>query len=178
MARAKNTPNDPHRRDRIMDATVDLLLADGIRAVTARAVASTADLPVGSVSYYFPSVRDLLLEALGKVYRSRQESLSSWARTVTDSTVHRRLAELTHHQITEGRALTVLSYELEIQGLRDPDFALIGDSFTRTVEEHLRAHLSDDEARRLVATVDGLQLQSLFLSDPPTVDELYQVLWD
>src|SRR5699024_11199406 len=63
MARAKNPPNDPQRRERILIATMRILQEEGISAVRARTVAARAEVPLSSVSYHFPSVRELLLEA-------------------------------------------------------------------------------------------------------------------
>ena len=42
MARAKNTPNDPQRRERILTATMRILQEEGISAVRARTVAAWA----------------------------------------------------------------------------------------------------------------------------------------
>ena len=55
--REKNTPDDPERRERIVTATIELLQDGGVVAVTARAVATRAGVPLGSVSYHFTSVR-------------------------------------------------------------------------------------------------------------------------
>src|SRR5699024_3686889 len=112
MARRKHTPNDLERRQRILDATIALLEGGGAPAVSARAVANRAGVPVGSVSYHFASVRALLLEAARHVAEAREASLREWSRQVTPETVIARVAELIHTQITSGRSLTIVAYEL------------------------------------------------------------------
>src|SRR5690625_7125788 len=79
MARAKNVPNDPQRRERIIAATMRILQEEGVTGVRARAVAARAEVPLSSVSYHFPSVRELLLEASRRVAALRTEGLRSWS---------------------------------------------------------------------------------------------------
>src|SRR5699024_7430778 len=125
MARAKNTPNDPQRRERILAATMRILQEEGISAVRARAVAARAEVPLSSVSYRFPSWRERLLAASRCVAALRTEGLEAWSAQVTRGLIHRRLAEQIHEQITTGRELTDIAYELYLLGLRDEDFRSI-----------------------------------------------------
>jgi DNA-binding transcriptional regulator YbjK len=62
MRRGK--PNDPGRRSRILEATLDVIRADGISAVSYRGVAAHAEVPLGSMTYYFPTLEGLILSAL------------------------------------------------------------------------------------------------------------------
>lgn len=176
MARAKNTPNDPQRRERILTATMRILQEEGISAVRARTVAAWAEVPLSSVSYHFPSVRELLLEASRRVAALRTESLEAWSAQVTRGVIQRRLAEQIHEQITTGRELTVIAYELYLLGLRDEDFRSISHSVAESLREALAAHLPAADAARLAATADGLQLSSLLASVPPSVEELEDAL--
>src|SRR5699024_4633975 len=118
MARAKNVPNDPQRRARIIAPTTRILQEEGVTGVRARAVAARAEVHLSSVSYHFPSVRELLLEASRRVAALRTEGLRSWSAQITAETIIRCLAEQIHAQITSGRAVTVIAYELYILGLR------------------------------------------------------------
>ncbi|MEW5559963.1 TetR family transcriptional regulator [Enterobacter asburiae] len=56
-------PNDPQRRERILQATLDTIAHHGIQAVTHRKIASCADVPLGSMTYYFSGIDALLEEA-------------------------------------------------------------------------------------------------------------------
>jgi len=176
VARSKNTPNDPDRRARILEATVGLLQDDGVSAISARAVATRAGVPVGSVSYHFDSVRALLLEAARGIIELREASLTSWGRTVTAPTIHERLAELVHTQITTGRAITVVAYELYLLGLRDGDFRALGNEASDVLYRQLACHVPEADARHLATLADGLQLHSLFRTPAPGPDELAAAL--
>ena len=62
MRRGK--PNDPGRRARILQATLDVIRADGIDAASYRGIAAHAGVPLGSMTYYFPTLEGLIVSAL------------------------------------------------------------------------------------------------------------------
>ncbi|MFI5694033.1 TetR/AcrR family transcriptional regulator [Kribbella sp. NPDC051586] len=62
MRRGK--PNDPGRRSRILQATLDVIRSDGIGAASYRGIAAHAGVPLGSMTYYFPTLEGLILSAL------------------------------------------------------------------------------------------------------------------
>lgn len=173
--RQKNTANDPARRARIIVATITLIERAGIASVTARAVAESAQVPVGSVSYYFDSVRALLLEASRNIIEQRVETLEQWRKDVTTATVIDRLAVLIHHQSTSGRALTVVAYELYILGFRDLEFRDISRMSIVSLRTCLEDYLPPEAAAHLAAVADGFQLESLFELEPPSLDRVRTV---
>lgn len=59
----KGKPNDPGRRERILQATLEVIAADGVAGVSYRGVAAHASVPLGSMTYYFSSLEGLILEA-------------------------------------------------------------------------------------------------------------------
>lgn len=68
MTRAKikrgiGTDRGRARRTAILDAAIDVVARDGTGAVTHRAVAKLAKVPLAATTYYFASRDDLLLEA-------------------------------------------------------------------------------------------------------------------
>src|SRR5699024_2185987 len=133
---------------------------EGISAVRARTVAARAEVPLSSVSYHFPSVRELLLEASRRVAALRTEGLEAWSAQVTRGVIHRRLAEQLHAQITTGRELT----------------GSASRSAAPARPRALPARLPAAEAARPPATADGLQLSSLLAPVPPTSDEIEAAL--
>jgi TetR/AcrR family transcriptional regulator, regulator of biofilm formation and stress response len=174
--REKNTPNDPHRRERIVEATMGLLRSGGLAAVTARAVAQHVGIPVGSVSYHFTSVRGLLLEASRRILAERTRSLREWSATVTPETLPDRLGELIHEQLTTGRDVTVVAYELFIHGLRDPEVRRISEEIVAALREALAPHLPAERVEGVAAAADGLQMHGLLQQDTPTAAELRDAL--
>ncbi|WP_091420227.1 TetR family transcriptional regulator [Arthrobacter sp. OV608] len=62
MRRGK--PNDPERRFRILQATLDVIRSGGMSAASYRGIAEHAGVPLGSMTYYFPTLEGLILSAL------------------------------------------------------------------------------------------------------------------
>ena len=62
MRRGK--PNDPGRRARILQATLEVITADGVAGASYRGIAAHAGVPLGSMTYYFPSLEGLIVAAL------------------------------------------------------------------------------------------------------------------
>src|SRR5688500_5735547 len=60
----RGRPNDPGRRDRILRATLEVIMAGGIDAASYRGIAEHAGVPLGSMTYYFPSLEGLIVSAL------------------------------------------------------------------------------------------------------------------
>lgn len=174
--RPKNTPNDPDRRERIVDAAIQLIQASGIAGVTARSVATQARVPVGSVTYYFDSVRALLIEASRCVLRMRAETLGEWLHDARPETVATRLAELTHHYLTEQRPLSVVVYELYILGIRDKEFRAVSRSSVTDLRNRLTGLLPPAAASHLAAAADGYQIHCLFEEKTPSVEQIRRVL--
>lgn len=52
------------RRIAILEATLKLIVAEGIRGVRHRAVASLAQVPLASTTYYFSDIKELIHDAL------------------------------------------------------------------------------------------------------------------
>ncbi|CAM5639994.1 HTH-type transcriptional regulator BetI [Streptomyces fumanus] len=54
---------DPHRRDRILDAALDLIAEEGVAGVSHRKIASRAGVPLGSMTYHFDGMDEVLRAA-------------------------------------------------------------------------------------------------------------------
>ncbi|MDI5818348.1 TetR family transcriptional regulator, partial [Salmonella enterica subsp. enterica serovar Kentucky] len=55
--------NDPKRREKIIQATLEAVKTYGVHAVTHRKIAAIAQVPLGSMTYYFAGMDALLSEA-------------------------------------------------------------------------------------------------------------------
>ncbi|MBH0246908.1 TetR family transcriptional regulator, partial [Streptomyces cavourensis] len=71
---------DPDRRTRIIDAALRVIVADGIAGLSHRSVAAEADVPLGSTTYHFGSLDELLTAAL-------RRSNENFAQALRDSEV-------------------------------------------------------------------------------------------
>lgn len=167
MVRPKDTPNDPDRRQRIVTAAVQIVRDGGIGALTARAAAAEAEVPLGSVGYHFGSVRELLADACTLVLQERSRALDAHLDGATATDLIERLARLIEHQLTAERAATVVAYELQMLGMHDAELRAIGRSSLDHLRHRLAQTISPDAAEHLAAVADGYQLQCLFHEQAP-----------
>lgn len=76
-AKAKRVRREPEvAKGLILDATEQLMLAEGYAAVTTRAVAKCAGLAPGLVHYYYPSTDDLFVAAYRRTTQRNLEELT------------------------------------------------------------------------------------------------------
>src|SRR5215212_2014758 len=64
---------DPRRRDRIIDACLEVISQNGVAGTSHRKVAEAADVPLGSMTYHFAGMDDLLHEAVSRVAHGASE---------------------------------------------------------------------------------------------------------
>jgi TetR/AcrR family transcriptional regulator, regulator of biofilm formation and stress response len=72
-------PNDPRRAERIVEATMRLIERSGVESLTHRKIAEEAGVPLGSTTYYFKSLDEIIVAALERAIRDDTEKLERWA---------------------------------------------------------------------------------------------------
>ncbi|MFD3534262.1 TetR/AcrR family transcriptional regulator [Streptomyces sp. NPDC058664] len=154
--------HDPERRERIVEAALRVAGRAGIAGLSHRTVAAEADVPLGSTTYHFASLDDLLVAALRKADggfgRLLRESPALAAR---DSDLGTVLARLLGEWMGGGRARVELEYELYLAALRRPALRPVAAEWTGTAVAALAHRTDPATARALVALMDGIRLQVL-----------------
>ncbi|MEU7295271.1 TetR family transcriptional regulator [Streptomyces exfoliatus] len=160
MARTRR--HDPERRERIVDAALRVVGRAGITGLSHRTVAAEADVPLGSTTYHFASLDELLVAALRKANEGFGRLLrESPALAAPDADLAAVLARLLGEWMGGARARVELEYELYLAALRRPALRPVAAEWTDTVIAVL-AHRTDPvTARALGALMDGLCLQAL-----------------
>src|SRR5829696_8263821 len=82
------------RREQILEAALRVIGRSGREAVTHRAVAEEADVPLGSTTYYFDSRDDLLGQALEHIARKETERYAAMAGELRGAKTPRQLADM------------------------------------------------------------------------------------
>jgi DNA-binding transcriptional regulator YbjK len=114
----------PTRRDQLLDAAVELLGDQGVRAVTHRAVDAAAGVPAGSASNLFRT-RDALFD--GIVDRIVEREHADWERLAAQdpptspAELARALARYVRAQTTTHRSLTLARYAMLVVAARRPE---------------------------------------------------------
>ncbi|MGA4946286.1 TetR/AcrR family transcriptional regulator [Streptomyces cinereoruber] len=160
MARPRR--HDPDRRDRLVDAALRVVGRSGIAGLSHRAVAAEADVPLGSTTYHFASLDELLVAALRRANenfgcRLRERS----ALLGPDADLAAVLARFLGEWLGGERTGVELEYELYLAALRRPALRPVAAEWTEAVTAALAPRTDPATARALVALVDGVCLQVL-----------------
>jgi DNA-binding transcriptional regulator YbjK len=106
---------EPDRRDRLIDVTLDVVAEVGVAGASHRKIAARADVPLGSMTYHFDGMDELLHEAFSRFAETiivRFEGRLGAATTRDEA--KEAVVALIHDDLTGPAAVRdqVLSYEL------------------------------------------------------------------
>jgi DNA-binding transcriptional regulator YbjK len=153
--------HDPDRKARILDAALDVIAAQGVARTTHRAVAARAGVPLGSVTYHFDGLAELLAQAFGR--HVEQQSALFEALFAGVEGRERFLAVLV--DLVCGRPgrerAAVLGFELHLAALRDPALRTLTEGWTRESRAVLARFTGPDAAARLDDLLEGMILHAL-----------------
>jgi len=165
------------RREQILEATLRVIGRSGRQAVTHRAVAEEAGVPLGSTTYYFDSRDDLLGQALEHVAASEVARYGRRAEELRTVSSPRELADRLIDDLVAAatdRVAYIAEYELWLEAGRRPELRGAAQSWCdaeqRSVAGALEALGSTDpatDASIVVAAIDGLGERTLGREDDP-----------
>jgi TetR/AcrR family transcriptional regulator, regulator of biofilm formation and stress response len=170
-------PATKGRREQILDATLRVIGRDGREAVTHRAVAEEAGVPLGSTTYYFDSRDHLLGQALEHVSAQEVERYARLGEDLRSVKSGRELADRLISELVaaaEDRVAYIAEYELWLEAGRRPDLREAAQSWCNAEQLAVAAALeslgSSDpraDASIVVAALDGLGERVLAREEDP-----------
>ena len=150
---------DPDRRDRIIDAAIEVLSEEGVAGTSHRKVAQRADVPLGSMTYHFSGMNELLEAAFGRFVAEVGERFAiRLAGELHGERLVAALVELIHDDVLDSKRSTVLTMELYTLAARDARFATITQSWLELSGRALERHMDHDTARALDALIEGISI--------------------
>lgn len=154
------------RRRALLAATLRVIDRGGVAAVSQRSVAAEAGLPPSAVTYYHPTVDDLLVAALTAAndrYVHVVEALPA-----DDDAALTALADVVAAVAGSDRATGVAEYELWLLAARRPELHGEVERWNRALDA-LAARFTADPATRaaFAAVVDGLLIRAVVSPGPP-----------
>lgn len=161
-------PADPDRRDRIVRAVLDIIEERGLIGVTHRTVAKRAGVPLGSTTYYFDSLDDLLAAALDRVNREYETYLRDTIDQLAGADRARLARALTDLMLTslEDRDRTRAEYALWLAAMDRPRLRPLAIHYTEMSIDALSAIMPRSTAGALAAALDGLFIRGLISPRP------------
>ncbi|MCU1556527.1 MAG: uncharacterized protein JWN09_522 [Microbacteriaceae bacterium] len=167
-----STAKGEARRSVLLDAVVRVLERGGPGAVTHRAVAAEAGVPLAAATYYFANIDDLLVSALR---RATEQQVALFA-DLADPSLH-DVARLLHDWTHANRASAIAQYELLFLAMRRDTLREAADLWYRSLENALGPR-HDRRSRVAALAIDGLLLRMLWSGEPSTVAGIEAALRD
>ena len=148
---------DPHRRARIIQSALDAIAEHGVAGTTHRRVATAADVPLGSMTYHFASLDELLMEAftlLADTVSARFTERLSAAETPDEAC--EAVVDLVMGEGWATPRNMLLSYELYAYAARNLALRRVMLDWMGKSRAALERHFPTDTARALDAMIEGL----------------------
>ncbi|MFF0115346.1 TetR/AcrR family transcriptional regulator [Streptomyces prasinus] len=158
---------DPRRRERIIAATLDLIAEEGLAAVSHRKIARRAGVPLGSMTYHFDGMDELLREAFGEFTGEAVAVFDAYlAAPAGREEAVEAVADLVHALSEGSRRDLVLTQELYALAARRPAYRELTHEWMRRSRVHLEKYFDPDTARQLDALIEGLTLHRALSREP------------
>jgi len=154
--------HDPERRQRIIDAAIRVVGEKGLAGLTHRSAAAEADVPLGSTTYHFKTLDELMVAALRQANEGFAKAVAAHgALDDPRGDLAADLARVLGDWLSGDRTGVELECELYLAALRRPALRPVAAEWADDLAERL-AHRTDPvTARALVALTDGICLQVL-----------------
>jgi DNA-binding transcriptional regulator YbjK len=168
---------DPQRREHLVQTALDVIAEVGVAGASHRVIARAADVPLGSTTYHFSSLDELLAAAFTVHAEHVAAALEQRMRHAPDrEAALDALAEHLAQDLLDRRRPLVLAVELYLAAARRPALRTVTEAWMRRSRRALELHFDPVTARELDALVEGLVLHQALSTDPMTEEQVRHAL--
>ncbi|GAB3285055.1 TetR/AcrR family transcriptional regulator [Kineosporia babensis] len=161
---------DPERRERIIAACLDVIAEEGVAGTSHRKVAAAAGVPLGSMTYHFDGMDELLREAFTRFAHDVADRFEVLMQQAPDLDAARKAAvELITSATLQDQRELVLTQELYTLAARQPAFRTITNAWMARSRAALERHFDPLTARLLDALNEGMTLHRALDTEPHDV---------
>lgn len=173
MTQRRPRRHDPDRRDRIVEACLEVVGEVGVAGASTRRVAAAADVPLGSITYHFDSMDALLFEAFERFTRRMSDRFEASMAAAGDVAGARRaVVDLVAVDVLTDPHELVLTHELYTLAARDPRYRRLTHGWMARSRHALERHFDPATARLLDAMIEGLTIHRALDTEPRDPDEI------
>lgn len=158
---------DPERQQHIIDAALRVIASRGVAGTSHRVVAAEAHVPLGSMTYYFDGMHDLLHQAFDQF--ARASVLKFAARMQSASTVDEACdaIALSIERDTLGNQRDLnINLEFYTLAARDLSFRDISDRWMSATQKVMGRFFDSETTVLLDAMIEGLTLHRALGGEP------------
>ncbi|MCZ9884974.1 TetR/AcrR family transcriptional regulator [Arthrobacter sp. B2a2-09] len=172
---------DPERRNRIIDAVLAVIADNGVAGTSFRKIATRADVPLGSMTYHFSGMHELLEAGFERFVSQSLARLEDRLKPARD---HRAAGKIIVAMIHEDATASpprclALSRELQALVIREPALRNIANKWVEGSAKILKRYFDPITAEILEILMDGLTLRRGVAStdgEPLATDSVARVI--
>ncbi|HFS3384724.1 TPA: DNA-binding transcriptional regulator RcdA [Escherichia coli] len=178
--------NDPQRREKIIQATLEAVKLYGIHAVTHRKIATLAGVPLGSMTYYFSGIDELLLEAfssfteiMSRQYQAFFSDVSDApgaCQAITDMISCQAITDMIYSSQVATPDNMELMYQLYALASRKPLLKTVMQNWMQRSQQTLEQWFEPGTARALDAFIEGMTLHFVTDRKPLSREEILRMV--
>jgi TetR/AcrR family transcriptional regulator, regulator of biofilm formation and stress response len=167
------TRRDPEARRRtIVTAAVRAIADVGVGNVTHRQIAGLAGVPLGSTTYYFPTLDDLVAAAMREAIEYARAELEAWAEELTVSRdLPGTYVDVATRYLSD-REQVLIEYELYLAAARSSELRPMAQLWIDGLRGICARFAGKDLGFALAAMIDGHVMQALAADEPLDADAL------
>lgn len=151
--------NDPDRRDRIIDACLEVVSRFGVAGTSHRKVAAQAGVPLGAMTYYFEGMDELLEEAFARFASTVSDRFEARMAAAADAEAARdAVVAIVLEDVFGDERELVLSHELYTLAAREPAYRSLTTQWMARSRTALERHFDPLTAHVLDALIEGLSI--------------------
>lgn len=167
---------DRERPLRIALAALEVVADKGVEGLTHRAVAAWADIPLGSTTYHFATLDDLLAAAIVEAKKATDNELREWAHNLAaDNNLARSVTDYVMHALTNHWGRLVVEHELYMATLRRPHLRSLSREWDQAFPATLSKHTDAVTAQLVALVVDGIFVKAV-IHGMPSRDEVEDLM--
>lgn len=164
---SKVRQNDPARQQRIIDAALAVISEHGVAATTHRKIAAAAEVPLGSLTYYFASLEDILTTAFLQLAAQSSAAFRARLETANDPISAREaVIDIIAGSIWAEPRTLLLSYELYAFAARHPPVSAVMQQWMDASRAALSRFFDPLTARALDALIEGIGIHNSIDREP------------
>ena len=169
--------HDPDRKERIVESALAVLARDGVAGITHRAIGEAADVPLGSITYHFKTLDDIVQLA----FRTHVDKLATrFENRLAACDSKSDLIECVALAITDDLAANpnelAVTFELYGDAVRRADTKRITQEWMERAEDALAHHFDRATARLIDVVVEGLMVHMSIAQQPISRDAVRALL--
>jgi DNA-binding transcriptional regulator YbjK len=167
MGAARRVANDPLRKQRILDATLTVIAQHGVPGTTHRRIATEAGVPLGSLTYHFDGLGDIIEQAFARMAESMSERYHTALTAAPDRPAAcAAVADLIcGHEYATPRTLTLL-HEMYAYANHNGAVAETLRQWLRRSRASLARHFSERACRAIDALIEGWPMHQAWEREP------------